>query len=332
MTFTPPPAAQLMTYTMYPSVAPPALYVNGTQENGGTFSLGASLTMTATTGTIYYTTDGSDPRTSSSGFTVTSIVLSGTTATVTLGGADTGLNNGETIYISGANQSAYDGTFTIANLTASSTAGTTTFTYTVSGSPASPATELITGQPIIAATAVGGAVSATAQVYTGAITLSQGETINARVLSGSTWSALNSSTFYVNLAPYIRITELNYDPLPATAGRENRRLRAFRHHRAQQGLRVRRVAEHRQCGGAAGRTGVHQRGHVHVPQRDAGRWRLHRRLLPTRPPSPSAMATSILEAEYGSTNWATVSAECAVQRALQPWAAKRSRSRPPTAA
>ena len=144
--------------------------------------------MTASAGTIYYTTDGSDPRTSSSGFTVANIVLSGTTATVTLDDADTGLYNGELIYISGAAQIAYDSSFVIGNVTVSSTAGTTTFTCTVSGSPASPATPAISGQPIIAATSVGGAVSSTAQVYSGPITLTQGETINARVLSGSTWT------------------------------------------------------------------------------------------------------------------------------------------------
>ena len=93
MTFTPAAGGNTSTYTytMYPSFAPPTLYVNGTVENGGTFTLGAALTMAATTGTIYYTTDGSDPRTSSSGFTVASITLSGTTATVTLDDADTGL-------------------------------------------------------------------------------------------------------------------------------------------------------------------------------------------------------------------------------------------------
>ncbi len=203
------------TYTMYPSFSPPVLSVNGTVENGGTVAPGAALTMAASTGTIYYTTDGSDPRVSGTNFTIASITLSGTTATVTIDNTATGFSNGEQISIGGATQTQYNGSFTIANVTVNSTAGTTTFTCTVSGSPTSPATPLA-GQSLIAATAVGGAVSATAHVYTGAITLSASETINARVLSGSTWSALNSSTFYVNLSSIV-VTEVMYDPLPATS-------------------------------------------------------------------------------------------------------------------
>ena len=203
------------TYTMYPSFSPPVLSVNGTVENGGAFSVGAALTMAASTGTIYYTTDGSDPRVSSTNFTIASITLSGTTATVTIDNTATGFSNGEQISIGGATQTQYDNNFAIANVTVNSSAGTTTFTCTVSGSPTSPATPLA-GQSLIAATAVGGAISATAHVYSGAITLSASETINARVLSGSTWSALNSSTFYLNLSSIV-VTEVMYDPLPATA-------------------------------------------------------------------------------------------------------------------
>ena len=47
--------------------------------------------MAATTGTIYYTTDGSDPRTSETDFTLSGITFSGTTATATLNGTSTGL-------------------------------------------------------------------------------------------------------------------------------------------------------------------------------------------------------------------------------------------------
>lgn len=60
------------------------------------------------------------------------ITRSGTTATVTK--ANHGLVNGDTVIITGAQQDAYNGEFTVAGAT------TNTFTYTVSGSPASPAT------------------------------------------------------------------------------------------------------------------------------------------------------------------------------------------------
>ena len=55
-----------------------------------------------------------------------------------------GFSNGETITIAGASQSQYDGNFVIANVTAN------TFTYTISGSPASPATGTITACPTTA--------------------------------------------------------------------------------------------------------------------------------------------------------------------------------------
>ncbi|MGA2254755.1 MAG: lamin tail domain-containing protein, partial [Thermoguttaceae bacterium] len=218
VTFSPQPEGGTVTYTMYPSFAPPTLRVNGTVENGGAFLPGAVVTMTmaAPAGAIiYYTTDGSDPRAGSADFAVSSITLSGTTATVTLNGASTALLNGEEIYIGGAAQSQYDGEFAIGNVTVNSAAGTTTFTYTVTGSPASPATPLA-GESLVASTLGSGGLSATAIKYTGAITLTQGEEINARVLSGKTWSALNASAFYVNLAPSIRVTEVMYDPAPAT--------------------------------------------------------------------------------------------------------------------
>ena len=204
------------TYTMYPSFGPPSLFINGTASSGGAINPGDSLTMTASTGTIYYTTDGSDPRSGGTDFTISSLTLSGTVATCVLSGVNTGLYIGESIEIGGAAQTAYDGTFPITGITVNSSAGTTAITCTVSGSPASPATPLA-GQSLIAATLSTGGVGTTATPYSGAITLAQGETINARVYSGSTWSALNSSVFYVNLAPSIRITEMMYAPAAATA-------------------------------------------------------------------------------------------------------------------
>ncbi|MGA2068975.1 MAG: lamin tail domain-containing protein, partial [Thermoguttaceae bacterium] len=69
--------------------------------------------------------------------------------------------------------------------------------------------------------ASGGGVGATAVAYSGAITLTQGEEIKARVLSGITWSALNDSVFYLNLAPSIRVSEVMFDPVPATQAEIN---------------------------------------------------------------------------------------------------------------
>ena len=67
---------------------------------------------------------------------VSSISFSGTTATVTLYGH--GYVNGDTVYIAGANQPQYNGSFTIFNVTSN------TFQYTMSGVPAGPATGQIT--------------------------------------------------------------------------------------------------------------------------------------------------------------------------------------------
>src|ERR1051325_4681516 len=64
------------------------------------------------------------------------ITRSGTTATVTL--VNHGFNTGDVVLIAGAGQAAYNGQFTVTNYSAN------TFTYTVSGSPATPATGNIT--------------------------------------------------------------------------------------------------------------------------------------------------------------------------------------------
>ncbi|HEY7115819.1 MAG TPA: lamin tail domain-containing protein, partial [Tepidisphaeraceae bacterium] len=66
----------------------------------------------------------------------------------------------------------------------------------------------------------GGAVSPTALIYSAGstITLTKGVEVKARVFTNGTWSALADAGFYVDLAPSIRITELMYNPLPATTG------------------------------------------------------------------------------------------------------------------
>lgn len=67
---------------------------------------------------------------------ITSITRTSTTATVTTT-ANHGLTNNDTVVIVGANQNEYNGTYTI------TVTGVNTFTYTVSGTPATPATGTI---------------------------------------------------------------------------------------------------------------------------------------------------------------------------------------------
>lgn len=50
------------TVTKLPSVDPPAFAVNGAAQHGGVIPAGGALTLTGGTGTLYVTTDGSDPR------------------------------------------------------------------------------------------------------------------------------------------------------------------------------------------------------------------------------------------------------------------------------
>jgi hypothetical protein len=48
---------------LYPSVVAPVFNINGSPKYGGQVNAGDLLTMTASAGTIYYTLDGTDPRT-----------------------------------------------------------------------------------------------------------------------------------------------------------------------------------------------------------------------------------------------------------------------------
>ena len=156
VTFQPVGGSNSYTYTMYPGVTPPVLYLNGNQESyGASVSIvgGNTLTMTPTGAAIYYTTDGNDPLESELNLDLASITISGTTATATVAETIVGLYNGDQLTISGADQSAYDGTFTVANVTVNSTADTTTFTYTVTGTPTP--TSAATGTPLTASGNVG---------------------------------------------------------------------------------------------------------------------------------------------------------------------------------
>jgi hypothetical protein len=86
---------------------------------------------------------------------VTSITRASTTATVTTTAAH-GYTTGDQVNISGAAQSAYNGDFSI------TVTGTTTFTYTVAGSPATPATGTILANkgPVIRDAYTGGIFAA----------------------------------------------------------------------------------------------------------------------------------------------------------------------------
>jgi len=53
---------QLKTKGLYPIVDAPVFYINGSYKHGGYISPTDQLSMTAPVGTIYYTTDGNDPR------------------------------------------------------------------------------------------------------------------------------------------------------------------------------------------------------------------------------------------------------------------------------
>jgi hypothetical protein len=55
---------QLQSKDWYPNVVAPVFYVNGAYQNGGEISESDTLSMTAPAGTILYTLDGSDPRSS----------------------------------------------------------------------------------------------------------------------------------------------------------------------------------------------------------------------------------------------------------------------------
>jgi len=116
---------QLRDIGLYPGVTAPSFHLNAQPQHGGAFSPGDTLTISAPAGTIYYTTDGTDPR------------------------------------------------------------------------------------------ELGGAVSATAQVYTGGLPLTLSGNIRARARTAAgEWSAVNEAAFYDERFPPVRITEMNYHPAP----------------------------------------------------------------------------------------------------------------------
>jgi hypothetical protein len=53
---------QFRTAGLYPNIDAPVFYINGSYQHGGHITASDSLSMKASSGTIWYTLDGSDPR------------------------------------------------------------------------------------------------------------------------------------------------------------------------------------------------------------------------------------------------------------------------------
>jgi len=96
-----------------------------------------SIQAAALTSLVSYRARIAAQQLEASAVSVTSITRSGTTATVTCAAVH-GLVTGDYARIAGAVQTAYNGKFAV------TVTNTTIFTYTVSGSPATPATGTIT--------------------------------------------------------------------------------------------------------------------------------------------------------------------------------------------
>ncbi|MGR3179822.1 MAG: baseplate J/gp47 family protein [Candidatus Anammoxibacter sp.] len=91
--------------------------------------------LTSTTGELYTTQAGVSIATNV--FNITTLTRNGTTATATAAGHP--LASGVTLTVAGANEAEYNGSFVITVIDAN------TFTYEVTGTPATPATGTITG-------------------------------------------------------------------------------------------------------------------------------------------------------------------------------------------
>ena len=70
--------------SLFPNTDAPVFRVNGTPQYGGEIPSGSTLTITATSGTIYYTVDGSDPRLEGGAINTASTTAHRSGSTVTL--------------------------------------------------------------------------------------------------------------------------------------------------------------------------------------------------------------------------------------------------------
>ena len=137
---------------------------------------------------------------------VSGITFSGTTATVTTAAAH-GYTSGTLVRIVGANAATFNGDYLITVL------NSTQFQYTMSTTPSGAPTN---GGNIGAVRVL----SPTAKVYSGPLTLGQTTRVRARVLNGTTWSALNDAWFIAHpaaAAGNLAIVQMNYNPVGPTA-------------------------------------------------------------------------------------------------------------------
>ena len=145
--------------------------------------------------------------------------------------------------------------------------------------------------------------SATAHVYTGAITLTQGEQINARVLSGTHLERPEQLDVLREPGPLYPRHGGDVRPAPATAAEI---AAGYTVSDTTDPYRISSISKSQNIGTPAFRwrgwnspTGSTSSS----PAVSLAAGALHGRLSPTRPPSPSATAR-ILEAQYGA-NWQT---------------------------
>lgn len=171
----------MTTYTIDTSVTGLQYDLKQTAQGGAVFVKNAVLAYKLTSSAFTRITDIDYPGRHK--YTLSSLTRAGSTATAVTSTTNS-LVTGDSVIIAGANETEYNGTFTI-----TVTVAGTTFTYTVPGTPASPATGTITATG--GKTTVPGAVYLDDYMFVQAIT---GEIYNSDNGDITSWGALNFIT------------------------------------------------------------------------------------------------------------------------------------------
>jgi hypothetical protein len=150
--------ASTFTYTVTGSPDTPATGTITCKNTDPFLDVVLYITTQPTPGTIAV---GKDPAGVGDGVTrsVSGITRTGSTATATTA-APHGYSTGNTVRIAGADQTEYNGPFTI------TVTGTTTFTYTVGGTPTTPATGTMTAGKGVATTIAGEGIAPSGVTFT----------------------------------------------------------------------------------------------------------------------------------------------------------------------